>query len=385
MPLDVTIVRPLGRGGKGGIDRVVDNEIATIDTGRIRISESVTRGSGSILLSPFHLVQSLAGIALRKARGKVALVHVNLSSHGSVSRKMPVMALCRALKIPYTIHLHGSRFRQYWDGLAPAASARLSRAFEAAACVYVLGDVWRDYVHARTPGARIEILFNGTPAPEQTHAHHKGEKPVHILFLGRLGARKGTPELVQAFARMRAMEQAAGMANEGTHPLSHAWRATIAGDGDVAQCRADVETSALSDRVAVTGWMGPEDVERLLGEADVLTLPSHDENLPMSVIEAMGHGLAVVTTPVGATASIIHDGHTGLLVPPGEDAPLAEALFRVVRDADLRARLGAAARAFHAAHLDIRRHTETLTNSWEHILGVDAASDTPSPTGKAKA
>ena len=73
----------------------------------------------------------------------------------------------------------------------------------------------------------------------------------------------------------------------------------------------------------------------------------------MAVLEAMAAGLAVVTTPVGAIPDAIQDGQTGLLVPPGDAAALAEALARLIADPALRRRLGLQARARFAADFSI--------------------------------
>ena len=127
--------------------------------------------------------------------------------------------------------------------------------------------------------------------------------------------------------------------------------------GELARC-------GLAERVRLTGWVGPDEAETLLETADVLVLPSFDENLPMSVIEGMGHALAVVTTPVGAVADIIEDGETGLLVPPGDVDRLADALARLVADPGLRLQLGSRARAFHRAHLNIDAYLPRLMQIW---------------------
>jgi glycosyltransferase involved in cell wall biosynthesis len=145
------------------------------------------------------------------------------------------------------------------------------------------------------------------------------------------------------------------------------WRAVIAGDGAVEETRQAIADAGLADRITIPGWVGPADADRLLRAADILTLPSFDENLPMSVIEGMAHGLAVVATPVGAVEDILADDRTGLLVPPGDAAALAEALKRLLREPDTRARLGSAARAFHAAHLEITPYLDICRAHWRAV------------------
>jgi glycosyltransferase involved in cell wall biosynthesis len=86
------------------------------------------------------------------------------------------------------------------------------------------------------------------------------------------------------------------------------------------------------------------DIPALLAAADIFTLPSRFEGLPMSVIEAMLTGLPVVATDVRGPAEQVVDGVTGLSVPAGDAAALGAALGRLVRDPDLRGRMGEAGR-----------------------------------------
>ncbi len=85
------------------------------------------------------------------------------------------------------------------------------------------------------------------------------------------------------------------------------------------------------------------DTPRLMAGADVFVLPSHQEGLPVALMEAMSVGLPVVATIVGGVPDVVSDDVEGLLVPPGRPDLLAEALRRVAGDASTRARLGAAA------------------------------------------
>ena len=109
---------------------------------------------------------------------------------------------------------------------------------------------------------------------------------------------------------------------------------------------ADMETvfamAGLGLRVRRLGYR--RDVPALLAAADIFTLPSHFEGLPMSVIEAMLTGLPVVATDIRGPREQVVDGVTGLLGPPGTVAPLAAALARLVADPGLRARMGEAGR-----------------------------------------
>lgn len=354
-PPRVVVATPLGRGGAGGIDRLMDN-IADQHGARpekLRLVFRPTRGAGGIVWAPFVLLRFLALLVVDASRGEVDLLHVNLASRGSTYRKLVIAQLARRLGIPYVVHLHGAEFHHFLAGASPLVRRQVAAMFAGAARVLVLGEVWRRFLAAEVCGAtdRIVILPNATPAATLAHVP---SRTVRILFLGRVGERKGVPELVSALARL---------------PRDGSWRAVIAGDGDLTRTHARVQDLGLGECVELAGWVGPSEVAELLAASDVLVLASHDENLPMSVIEAMAAGLAVVATPVGATSDLITDGRTGLLVAPGDVQALTVALLELLDDPALRRRLGAAARVAHAERLEIRQYVTRLEALWHEVAG----------------
>lgn len=116
---------------------------------------------------------------------------------------------------------------------------------------------------------------------------------------------------------------------------------------------ARLAEAGLGRRLRLLGYR--EDVPDLLAASDIFALPSHFEGLPMSVIEAMMAGLPVVATAIRGPREQVVDGQTGLLVPPGEAAPLGRAIARLAADPGLRAAMGAAGRARALALYDENR------------------------------
>jgi glycosyltransferase involved in cell wall biosynthesis len=366
-PLHVVIFTPLGAGGQGGIDRIMDELRGALQIDRLANIEAyfvTTRGPGSILLSPLFLVHAIVRLVLLRLLGRADVVHINLSAFGSTYRKLILARISRICRLPYVLHLHSDQFDRFWDSQGSILKREIDLMFRRSQKIIVLGNYWKQVVSDRAPdcSAKIVIVPNATRAAGFRDPNIM-KQAANILFLGRLGPRKGVPELVRALASLGSKS---------------GWRATLAGDGAVSDTRAAVERAGLGDRISVPGWVGPAQVEALLRAANILVLPSFSENLPMSVIEALAHGAAVVCTPVGALPEFIEHERTGLIVKPGDVEGLASALDRLIEDSDLRRRLGEAGKALHRTRLDIEVCAEHLVAIWTESVhaGKRGAIDT---------
>ena len=147
-------------------------------------------------------------------------------------------------------------------------------------------------------------------------------------------------------------------------------RFAAVGQGPLAQEVAALHTTlGLGDRFLLLGFR--RDVHDLMAAADVFTLASAHEGLPVAVMEAFAHGLPVVATAVGGLPQQVTDGVQGLLVPPGRPEALADALLTLARDPGLRARMGAAALS-RAADYDIRRAVREQERVYAELAGHPA-------------
>jgi glycosyltransferase involved in cell wall biosynthesis len=94
--------------------------------------------------------------------------------------------------------------------------------------------------------------------------------------------------------------------------------------------------------VRIIARVPEEEVIRLYRSHDVLLWTSTYEGFGLVLLEAMSQELPVVTTPVGCAPALVRDGENGLVVPPRDPQAIAAAVERLMADADLRRRLGAA-------------------------------------------
>jgi glycosyltransferase involved in cell wall biosynthesis len=229
--------------------------------------------------------------------------------------------------------------------------------------VIVLSPAWA--LEIETISGRVtEIVPNPVRLPERT-ADPRADPPV-VLALGRLGPDKGSYLLLAAFAAIAQRHPAATV--------------VMAGDGEVEGVLAAARAAGLADRVSVPGWVDRAEVDRLLRTATVFALPSRIEGLPMSMLEAMAHGLPVVVTPVGGIPDVVTDGVDGRLVRPDDPEGLAAALDSLLSDREAAARLGAAARRVMAEEYEIHVVAERVAAVVERCIARHPAAHRRNPT-----
>lgn len=365
VPQKIGMVVACGVENSGGIGRVMGNVMQpwkSDPTGSMHIQMYDPRGAGSIFLSPYFLLRSLISIATDRLTHKIDLIHVNLSSSGSSLRKFFVISLAKLIRTPVIVHLHGSRFDTFYTSLPAPLKKAIRWMFGISDHVIVLGQGWANFLieNVGVDPKKISIIPNGVPKPLLQDKKQEGASVPHLLFLGRLGERKGVPDLLAALAK------------EEIRKLD--WKATLAGDGDVAYYQAQAQRLGLSHRITFPGWVGTDQTAQFLYDADILVLPSYAEGLPMSVLEGLAHGIAVITTPVGAIPEFLTDGQTALLVNPGDVEALSQSVKRLIENADERARIAANGFVLFEREFDIRIMAERIKDVYGTVARGRAGS-----------
>ena len=367
-PISVLVLCPGGLEHGGGIGRQIGYFLAALpqtpETPVYRVID--TRGpwflGGArwrIPLSALYLWAAAFRLAWAGIAGQPSLLHVNITGRGSTTRKLALTAVARAAALPYVLHIHDYDYAVDVRARGGLMRGLVRGMFAAAAQIIVLGTEAERTLRAALalPDAPVLVLPNAVPDPHpapRAAATVAAADPAHLVFLGRLSARKGVPELLEALASSAL--------------AALPWRATLAGDGPVEEFRARAAALGLADRVSFTGWIDQPAASALCAAADILVLPSRAEGLAMSVLEGLAHGLAVVATPVGAHAEVIEPEQSGLLVPPGDEAALAVALIRVIGDPALRERLRAGARQRFVARFDVCSYSSRLARLHAKLL-----------------
>jgi glycosyltransferase involved in cell wall biosynthesis len=364
---------------KGGISRVIELISAHLPAYIcLRLIATFTRYTGDKGASrsergsrPVQVMVYLLAVVqtLSLALGRRTVFHVHFSGRGSLLRKGMICVMLRFFRCQYAVHSHAADTNLFPAWMPHPWRQLLLWGLSGAGRVIVLTQFWHDYYSSllQLPPNRLLLLPNPADLPNFIPDRSR-RKQLRVLFLGRIGVRKGAFDLVRAFAGLP----------EDLRSFCHL---TMAGDGDTEEVRSLASELGCLDRVSIPGWIGKAEVERLLVQSDVLVLPSYAEGMAMALVEAMSWGLPVVTTSVGGAGEFLEQGSNCLLVKPGDVGGITAAISALARDSAYRLQLGRAARQT-VSRFSIDTYVFTLTGVYEELAARLATRNSvivPSP------
>ena len=260
---------------------------------------------------------------------KVNLVHIHTASRWSFFRKSCVVRLTKLLGGHVVLHLHGAEFREFYEfECSEKKQHKIRKTFDLADRVVVLSTQWLEWTAGILEHPeRAVVVYNSVLAVPPSKSERDSNL---ILFLGRVGPRKGAEDLINAFARISKDFPEARLA--------------LGGDGDIETFKQLVSTLGLDDRIEFLGWVSGDEKSRWLRRAGIYALPSYNEGFPMGVLEAMSAGAAVLASRAGGIPDAITHKKEGLLVEAGDVDGIAECLRVLLSDDDLRSMYAAEAK-----------------------------------------
>jgi glycosyltransferase involved in cell wall biosynthesis len=262
----------------------------------------------------------------------VERIHAHfLHTPSSVAR---YAALLTGLEWSASAHARDIWTSPEWDKRVKLAEARW---------IVTCTEVARDHLQRLAPGSdAVWLCYHGLDLarfapPPRPRARYNGsdpQRPVIILSVGRMVAKKGYDDLLKALALL---------------PRCLCWRFVHIGGGPLAgTLRLDVERFRIRDRVEWRGARPQPEVLAAYRQADIFVLAckiaedGDQDGLPNVLVEAQSQQLPCVATDLSAIPELIEPEVNGLLVPPGDPIALALQLERLIRDPEERARLGGA-------------------------------------------
>lgn len=309
---------------KGGVVTVIKSILKLDFENELKISSVATTKEDSRILT---FIKSIFIIIGKYIKRDIDIAHIHMASKGSFYRKSIITLISKFLKIPVIIHVHGACFKEFYAGMNGLMKKYCKYVFDSADNIVVLTDSWRSFFSEITDEDKINIVSNFVFVPESIEENKKEDIEVkNILFMGRLGKRKGTFDLINAIQIL---------VNRTEN-----FKLILAGDGEIEKCKAMVKEKKLDKFIDIVGWINNEEKEEYLKKGDILVLPSYFESFGLSLVEAMSYKIPVIASWGGEMSEVVRDNIDGLLINPGDVDDLANKLYLLITNKKMREYLG---------------------------------------------
>jgi colanic acid/amylovoran biosynthesis glycosyltransferase len=273
------------------------------------------------------------------------LFHAHFATEATGAARM----LADERGVPFTFTAHG------YDIHDRKPADLVERAAEAAAVVTVSKANAAVLVDAGVPQDKLRVIENGVDLSRFGDPAGEEREPGLIVCVARHVVVKGLGVLLEACALLRQRDVP--------------YRCVLIGGGRAARKVAAARRRlGLEDRVELLGYRDHDEVLGWWRRAAVAAPPSVREGFPVCLLEAAASGVPAVASRVGGVPEIVEDGVTGLLVPNGDAAALADAIGRLFADPEEAERMGQAARARAEQRFSIREQVDSLVGMWSSIV-----------------
>lgn len=259
----------------------------------------------------------------------VALIHNHSAMRGSFWRKNVFSTLARMKGIPVILHLHGSEMEKFYYSQSSWGKKRITSVLHKANVVMVLSKSWEVFVLKIAPNANVQIVYNYVSLPKINNKPNVNDT-VNVLFLGLIGKRKGVYDLIDAVKKVKLVRKN--------------FKVLIGGNGEAESLQKLIAKNSLQEHVIYLGWVSGSAKEEYLCSCDIFILPSYNEGLPMSLLEAMSWGKPVISTRVGGIPELIRDNQDGIIVDAGSVEQISDSLIKLIESEEKRSLFGRSAR-----------------------------------------
>ena len=307
---------------KGGMVSVVKNYLGYRDWGNVRITFIPTHiETNKYLLMAYFSIAYIRILGLILL-GKIDIAHLHVAERGSFYRKAFILQTLKRFGVKVILHHHGAEFDLFYNGLSGKRKEYVNKILRMADLNIVLSQRLVQMIKGKSPEAKVEVLYNAVNVP-QTNPYDIQSH--NVLFLGRLGHRKGTYDLLEVIRRI-------------DKELPSDVRFYLCGDGEVEEVKRKVEALGISHRISHIGWIDGKQKEDFMKQSMMNVLPSYNEGLPMTILETMAHGIPNISTSIASIPEVLHDGENGFLITPGDVDTLCKRILQLIDDNSLRSR-----------------------------------------------
>lgn len=350
--IKVLMIGP-ARSVRGGVSAVVNNYYTAGLDKQVKLAYIATMVDGS---KGRKLIQAI--LAYFRFLMKVPfyqILHVNMAADASYYRKKLFIDAAWLFRKKILIHEHGGDFEGfYYRRCNKKQKAGVKKTFARADLILVLSESWKKFFLPIAGGNKIQVLQNGILIPSEGKKDYSSHS---VLFLGRLCKEKGIAELLEAVPVIQKKIPdfrliLGGVWEEGNEELKK---------------RSELFTQV----VCCPGWISGQEKIKFMEECSIFVLPSWFEGQPISLLEAMAHGMCVVASAVGGIPQMMgkKENETGVLLSPQNAEELAQTMIMLLENEEKRKCIGQNARYHVLENYNISKNVKSLTGYYEMLKG----------------
>lgn len=290
--------------------------------------------------------------SLKEVKPDLVLVPIGQTTAGFL-KDIPFIRMAAKSGAHVVIQLRGSEFRKWFDGMDPIRKNMVKGALAKVHGVIVLGENLRYLFEDLVPSEKIFVVSNGADYqfPECR------TKSLRILYLANYLPGKGVKELLEALVIVHE---------------KYKLRFEFHGYGSWDNESYKNECVKMVERYAnffLNGSISGEAKWQAFADANIFVFaPKAPEGHPWSLVEASAAGLPIVSTDRGAIRQNVIEGQNGFLLENPDPELLAEKIAELIRDEDLRARMGKASHQLHSTHFTAKAMSGQMRNVFQTVL-----------------
>ena len=286
----------------------------------------------------------------------IRLLHIHTSAGRALFEKSLFVALGKMFGKKVILHIHGGRFKKLWNQAGTVKRIIIRQLLNMNDLIVVLADNWKNYYETEVKcKCRIAVIHNSV-AIEKVSIRKKTED-ISFLYVGELRLEKGIVDLIEAFNIVSNLE---------IH------RVCLKLVGENKNCEV-VNKIIKSESNRITGIkiLGPL-YGRLkweqFAESDIFVFPSHSEDMPIAILEAMAFGLPVIASSVGSIPEMVVNGINGYLIEPKKTEELVNRMCELIKHPELRFEMGNASRKLSETKYSLEILEENLSKVYLSLL-----------------
>ncbi|MBE5962358.1 MAG: glycosyltransferase [Lachnospiraceae bacterium] len=283
------------------------------------------------------------------------IIHIHSSFGPSFYRKIPFIYLAKWAKIPIINHCHGAEFDSFFENAGKQRKALIHKVYSKCNRMIALSDEWKQSLAKIVPAEHIAVIENYSIISKDAVQERQAKKMHNqVLFLGEIGKRKGCYDIPEVIAKVsKAMPEV---------------KFVIAGAGEEDAIKRLMKEKNINKNVSFPGWIRGKQKEQLLRESDLFFLPSYHEGMPMAILDAMGYGLAIVSTNVGGIPKIVLNNQNGYTINPGDISGFSKAIISILGDEEKLKRFQWNSYQIADERYSLKAHINAIETLYEKVL-----------------